>query len=61
VERGLNNENLKRKSQEECVLVYTTFRNEGDVFVVPHGSCHAGRELVSHCALCSVSRLYAKD
>ena len=38
----MNNENLKRKSQEECVLVYTTLRNEGDVFVVPHGgSCHA--------------------
>ena len=33
MERGLNNENLKRKSREECVLVYTTVRNEGDVFV----------------------------
>jgi hypothetical protein len=47
VERGLNNENLKRKSTEECVSDYRMVSNEGDVFVAHlwcHMTCyHAGR------------------
>jgi len=56
--RGLNNENLKRKLPEECVSVYTTVRNEGDVFVARLW-CHiaVGMQDGSCVTLCCVSRL----